>query len=57
MRTKIHSISTFTLVALLSFISVGQASEKPDPRVDNMLALDRNGAGALDEDEAPPGMF
>lgn len=57
MRTKIHSISTFTLVALLSFISVGQASEKPDPRVDNMLALDRNGDGALDEDEAPAGMF
>ena len=57
MRTKIHSISTFTLIALLSFISVGQASEKPDPRVDNMLALDRNGDGALDEDEAPAGMF
>lgn len=54
---SIRILAVVAAAATLSISGIGHASEQVDPKVEGLMKLDRDGDGALSEDEAPPGMF
>jgi endo-1,4-beta-xylanase len=50
-------LAVVTALLTLTISPIGHASDKADPKVEGLMKLDRDGDGALSEDEAPPGMF